>query len=74
MPRNTALIVLIIGLAIMIAALTDVFGLSAGFNLSIGDIVSFSEWPKERIILLVSGILIAAWGAYGLGKKRRKKK
>jgi hypothetical protein len=74
MPKKTAMIVLVIGVVIIIAALVDVFGMSDGFSLAIGDIVSFSEWPKERLILLAAGVLIAVWGAYSLSQKRRKKK
>jgi hypothetical protein len=74
MPKNYALIVLVIGIAIIVAALVDLFGMSAGFNLDLGDVASFSEWPKERIILLAAGVLIAVWGAYSLSQKRRNKK
>jgi hypothetical protein len=74
MPKKTALIVLVIGLAIVIAALADVFGMSDGFNLNLGDVADFSEWPTERIILLAVGVLVAVWGAYSLSQKRAKKK
>ena len=74
MPKKSALIVLVIGIAIIIAALVDVFGMSAGFNLKIGDIASFSEWPTERIILLAVGVLLGVWGAYSLTLKGKKKK
>jgi hypothetical protein len=74
MPKKTAMIVLVIGLAIIIAALVDVFGMSDGFNLDLGDVASFSEWPAERLILLAAGVLVAVWGAYSLSQKRRKKK
>jgi hypothetical protein len=74
MNKNTALIVLVIGLAIIIAALVDLFGMSAGFNLDLGSVAQFSEWPKERIILLAAGVLVAVWGAYSLSQKRAKKK
>lgn len=74
MPKKSALIVLVIGIAIIIAALVDVFGMSAGFTLKIGDIASFSEWPTERIILLAVGVLLGVWGAYSLTLKGKKKK
>lgn len=73
MPKKTGLIVLLLGVAIVIAALVDLFGMSAGFNLKIGDVFEASEWPTERIALLVVGVLLTAWGGYSLtlkGKKR----
>lgn len=74
MPKKTGLIVLLLGVAIIIAALVDVFGMSAGFNLDLGDFASFSEWPTERIALLVVGVLLGVWGAYSLSQKSKKKK
>lgn len=73
MPKKTGLIVLLLGVAIVIAALVDLFGMSAGFNLKIGDVFEASEWPTERIALLVVGVLLSLWGGYSLtlkGKKR----
>jgi hypothetical protein len=73
MPKKTGLIVLLLGVAIVIAALVDLFKMSAGFNLKIGDVFEASEWPTERIALLVVGVLLTAWGGYSLtlkGKKR----
>ncbi|MCC7510425.1 MAG: hypothetical protein IT464_13775 [Planctomycetes bacterium] len=74
MPKNTALIVLVLGVAIIIAALVDLFGMSAGFNLKIGDIFEASEWPIERIVLLGVGVLLGVWAAYSLGMKSKKKR
>lgn len=74
MPKKTALIVLVLGVAIIIAALVDLFGMSAGFNLKVGNIINASEWPTERIVLLGVGILLGVWAAYSLtlqGKRKR---
>ena len=74
MPKQTGLIVLILGVAIIIAALVDLFGMSAGFNLDLGDVGAFSKWPTERMVMLGVGILLGVWGAYSLGLKGKKKK
>lgn len=74
MPKKTGLIVLVLGVAIIIAALVDLFGMSAGFNLDLGDFGSFSEWPTERLVLLAVGVLLGVWGAYSLSLKGKKKK
>lgn len=74
MPKKTALIVLVLGVAIIIAALVDVFGMSDGFNLKVGNIINASEWPTERIVLLGVGVLLGVWAAYSLtlqGKRKR---
>lgn len=74
MPKKYALIVLLVGVAVIISALVDVFGMSAGFNLKIGDIASFSEWPTERLIMLGVGVLLGVWGAYSLSLKGKRKR
>ncbi|MBK8206104.1 MAG: hypothetical protein IPK87_04815 [Planctomycetes bacterium] len=74
MPKKTALIVLVLGVAVIIAALVDLFGMSAGFNLKVGDIFEASEWPIERIVLLGVGVLMAVWAAYALSMKGKKKR
>lgn len=74
MPKKTALFVLVLGVAIIIAALVDLFGMSAGFNLKVGDIFEASEWPIERIVLLGVGVLMAVWAAYALSMKGKKKR
>ncbi len=73
MPKKTGLIVLLLGVAIVIAALVDLFGMSAGFNLKIGDVFEASEWPTERIALLVVGVLLSLWGGYSLTMKSKKR-
>lgn len=73
MPKKTGLIVLLLGVAIVIAALVDLFGMSAGFNLKIGDVFEASEWPSERIALLVVGVLLSLWGGYSLSMKGKKR-
>lgn len=73
MPKKTGLIVLLLGVAIVIAALVDLFGMSAGFNLKIGDVFEASEWPTERIALLVVGVLLSLWGGYSLSMKGKKR-
>ncbi|MCA8915247.1 MAG: hypothetical protein KDB90_07535 [Planctomycetes bacterium] len=74
MPKKTGLIVLLLGVAIIIAALADLFGMSAGLNLDLGDVASFSKWPTERMVLLGVGVLLGVWGAYSLGRQSKKKK
>ena len=73
MNQKTGLIVLLLGVALIIAALVDVFGLSAGFNLDLGDFGSFSEWPFSRVAILLLGVALGVWGAYALSRKSKKK-
>jgi hypothetical protein len=73
MPKQTGLIVLILGIAVIVAALMDVFKMSHGINLDIG-IKQFSEWPTERLVLLGVGVALAAFGAYGLTRKGRRRR
>lgn len=72
MTKKTGLIVLVLGVALVVAALVDLFGMSSGFNLKVGDIVSFSEWPTERLALLGVGVLLACLGGYNISKKGKK--
>ncbi len=74
MDKKLGFIVLILGVALILAALLDVFGLSAGFNLDLGDFASFSEWPFSRIAILLLGVALGVWGAYSLSMKKKKKK
>ncbi|MCB9933804.1 MAG: hypothetical protein H6841_10335 [Planctomycetes bacterium] len=74
MPKKTGLIVMLMGVAIIIAALVDLFGMSQGFNLDFGGIVNLNKWPTERIALLAIGVLLGVWGAYSLSRKGKKKK
>lgn len=74
MPKKTGLIVMLMGVAIIIAALVDLFGMSQGINLDFGSLGSLSEWPTERIVLLAVGVLLGVWGAYSLSRKGKKQK
>ncbi len=74
MPKKTALIVLVLGVAIVVAALVDLFGMSSGFNLKVGNIFEASEWPTARIALLGVGVLLGVWAAYSLSAKGKKKR
>ncbi|MCC6466233.1 MAG: hypothetical protein IT463_12915 [Planctomycetes bacterium] len=73
MTKKLGLIVLLLGVAIVVGALVDVFGMSSGFNLNVG-VTQFSEWPKERLGLLAVGVLLGVWGAYSLSRPGKKKK
>jgi hypothetical protein len=74
MPKKTGLIVMLLGVAIVIAALVDLFGMSQGINLDFGSLGNLSKWPTERIVLLAVGGLLGVWGAYSLSRKPKKKK
>lgn len=72
MTKKTGLIVLLLGVALVVAALVDVFGMSSGFNLDLGDFGGFSKWPTERYALLGVGVLLACLGGYNITKKGKK--
>ncbi|MBX3473376.1 MAG: hypothetical protein KF754_03270 [Planctomycetes bacterium] len=72
MNKKSGLIVLVLGAALVVAALVDLFGMSAGFNLDVGNVASFSKWPNERIALLGVGVLLACLGGYNISKKGKK--
>ncbi len=72
MNKKTGLIVLVLGVALVLAALVDLFHMSSGFNLDLGSIASFSKWPMERIALLGVGVLLGCLGGYNISKKGKR--
>ena len=64
------LILILAGVALVVCALMDVFGMSQGINLDIG-FKKFSEWPPERWGLLGAGVGVAIVGAWMLKSRRR---
>lgn len=64
------MILVLVGVALVVCALMDVFGMSHGINLDIG-VKKFSEWPPERWGLLGAGVGIAILGAWTLKGKGR---
>ncbi len=73
MTRKTGLIVLVLGVALVVAALADLFHMSSGFNLDLGSVANFSKWPTERLALLGVGVLLACLGGYSISKQRKKR-
>jgi hypothetical protein len=64
------MILVLVGAALVVCALMDVFGMSHGINLDLG-FKKFSEWPPERWGLLGAGVGIAILGAWTLKGKGR---
>jgi len=64
------LILILAGVALVVCALMDVFGMSQGINLDIG-FKKFSEWPPERWGLLGAGVGVAILGGWMLRGRRR---
>lgn len=73
MNKMTALVVLIAGVAVVVAALADVFGMSQGLDLDLGDLGGLKTWPTERIALLVVGIAVGLFGALMMLRGGKKK-
>jgi hypothetical protein len=63
------LIVMLLGVVLVIAALVDTLDFAGPISADVYD-----EWPRQRIGLLVAGVLIAVWGGYSLSQKSRRKK
>lgn len=74
MNKRTGLIVLVLGVALVLAALTDLFHMSSGFNLDLGSVGSFSKWPMERLAILGVGVLLACLGGYNMSRPGKKKR
>lgn len=72
MTKKTGMIVLVLGIALVVAALVDLFGMSQGFNLDLGSLGSISKWPTERLALLGVGVLLACLGGYNISRKGKK--
>lgn len=63
------MILVLVGVALIVCALMDVFKMSQGINLDLG-FTSFSKWPPERWGLLGAGVGVAILGAWTLRAKR----
>lgn len=79
MPKKTALVVLIAGLAFMVFALVDPTGLGQTGDAApgVGSTGALGTWTMPRLALLAAGALVGVLGAYGVakgGKKDKKKK
>jgi hypothetical protein len=72
MNKTTALVVLVVGAAIVVAALADVFGMSHGIDMNFG-LGELKRWPTDRIVLLAVGVALGLFGALLMFRSRKKK-
>ncbi len=73
MTKKLGLIVMLLGLALMVATTLDVFNMSTVGEPApgVGGIGDTGTWTPMRIAFLAAGAVLGIWGAYGLARKQK---
>jgi hypothetical protein len=73
MTKKLGLIVLLLGIALIVATALDLFKMSTVGDAApgMGGSGSLGQWTLARLAFLAAGGVLGIWGAYGLVRKQK---
>jgi hypothetical protein len=74
MTKKLGLIVLLLGIALMVATALDAFNMSTVGQPApgLGGVGDTGAWTTMRLAFMAAGAVLGVWGAYGLARKEKK--
>ncbi len=74
MTKKLGLIVLLLGIALIVATALDAFNMSTVGEPApgIGGVGNLGNWTFMRLAFLAAGAVLGIWGAYGMTRKEKK--